>query len=250
VKNFGRRGVLGTLGLVVVGGLIAYVWLPQAARAPGESFFAAWCSAFGVPKSWASSLVTVAPNPSSEIVLTHTLLAKPQKADIASGAALAQRCVACHGPASSVPGSPNLAGQYEAVVYKQLHDFKSGIRTNPVMTAMAVPLSDIEMRQLAAYYASLARPTGALAVSSAPQIVKWGAPMRNIAPCGSCHGDIDHTMASSWLEGQPKEYLRAQLTAFASGERRNDINGQMRAMAHALSPQEIDLAADYYSKGK
>ena len=54
--------------------------------------------------------------------------------------------------------------------------------------------------------------------------------MRNIAPCGACHGELDSKAGSPWLEGQPVTYLRAQLDAFARA-RRNDISEQMRNVA-------------------
>ena len=65
--------------------------------------------------------------------------------------------------------------------------------------------------------------------------------------CGSCHGDIDHTLASPWLKGEPAAYLTAQLNAFLTGSRTNDINGQMRAMVHGMTPAEMAAAAAYYS---
>jgi cytochrome c553 len=114
------------------------------------------------------------------------------------------------------------------------------------MTPMAQSLDDSQMQALAAYYASLPRLRPAR-VEAAPAIVRFGAPMRNIAPCDTCHGGIDHTMASPWLHGAPKEYLRTQLAAFAKGERTNDINGQMRAMARRLTLAEIDDAAAFYA---
>ncbi len=252
MKNIGFWGVLGTVGLVIVGGLIAYVWVPQVQRYPGQTFFGAWCSAFGVPRSWATAEPTVSPDPSSEVVLNHALL-DPQPANVGHGATLALRCTMCHGPTGiSYASSPNLAGQYAVVVYKQLRDYQTGVRTHSIMTAMASTLSDVDIRRLAAYYASLPRPTQMEipALEAAPDIVKWGAPMRNIAPCGACHGAIDHSMASPDLKGEPASYIRAQLTAFATGTRRNDINGQMRAMARQLSPQEIEQAAVYYAGGK
>lgn len=251
MNKAGLWGVLGTLALVLVGGVIAYVWLPQVQRDPEQSLFAAWCSALGVPKSWLSSKEPALSSPSSEVVLNHELLGSATASDVHAGGELAQGCAGCHGPTPiSFPNSPNLAGQYAIVVYKQLRDFKSGIRTHAIMSGMAAPLSDGQMRQLAAYYASLPRPAAAQLTGSPPDIVKWGAPMRNIAPCGSCHGDVDHTIASPWLKGQPEDYIRAQLTAFGSGERHNDINGQMRAMAHGLKPEEIAQAAAYYSEPK
>lgn len=239
-------GVLGSGALVILAGLLSFVWLPEAQRDPNESLFGAWCSALGVPKTWLSS-TPIAPGPTSAVLLTHALLNKRGPADIGHGATLALRCTMCHGPTGiSYANSPNLAGQYAAVVYKQLRDYKSGIRSNAIMTVMAGNLSDTQMQQLAAYYASLPRPARGSSERPVPAIVKWGAPMRNIAPCGSCHGDVDHTMASPWLGGEPRAYIAAQLQAFVNGGRINDINAQMRAMAHALTPSEVQDAAAYY----
>ena len=75
----------------------------------------------------------------------------------------------------------------------------------------------------------------------------YGAPLRGIAPCGSCHGSLDNKVGSPWLEGQSEVYMREQLLAFASGQRRNDISQQMRNIARAMTPQEIDEAAAYYA---
>lgn len=247
MRRIGLWGVLGTAALVFVGGLIAYVWIPHAQRDPNESLLAAWCSAWGVPRSWLAD-APVAPQPTSTVVLNHQLLGEPTAFDVGHGATLALRCTMCHGPTGiSYANSPNLAGQYAAIVYKQLRDYRSGIRTSAIMTPMAQSLSDTEMRQLAFYYASLPRPQSAHLSQAAPGIVKWGAPMRNVPPCGSCHGDVDHTQASPWLGGEPESYIRTELLAFASGERANDINAQMRDVARGLSPSEIEEAAAYYA---
>jgi cytochrome c553 len=249
MKRIALWGVLGTAALIVFGGLLSFVWLPNAQRNPNESLFGAWCSALGVPRTWLSS-TPISPGATSKVVLTHDLLNIPRASDIGHGATLALRCTMCHGPTGiSYANSPNLAGQYAAVVYKQLRDYQSGIRSNAIMTVMARSLSDVEMQQVSAYYASLPRPARAQLSQTAPAIVKWGAPMRNIAPCGSCHGDVDHTMASPWLGGEPEGYIRTQLQAFVSGERVNDINAQMRAMARALTRVEIEEAAAYYAGG-
>lgn len=78
-------------------------------------------------------------------------------ADAAAGKAKSVTCVACHGAngISAIPMYPNLAGQKEQYLLKQLKDFKSGARKDPVMGPMAMPLSDADMANLAAYYASL-----------------------------------------------------------------------------------------------
>lgn len=87
------------------------------------------------------------------LVLSAPLMA----ADAAAGKAKAATCVACHGPegVSVNPMWPNLAGQKEAYLAKQLKDFRDGRRNDPVMGPMAKGLSDEDIANLAAYYASL-----------------------------------------------------------------------------------------------
>ena len=77
--------------------------------------------------------------------------------DAAAGKGKAVMCAACHGTAgvSAVPIYPNLAGQKEAYLTKQLKDFKSGKRNDPVMKGMVMALSDTDMENLAAYYANM-----------------------------------------------------------------------------------------------
>lgn len=85
-----------------------------------------------------------------------TSLGASAAGDAAAGKAKSVVCAACHGPDgnSSNPLWPNLAGQKEAYMVKQLKDFKSGARKDPVMAPMAAPLSDRDMENLAAYFAS------------------------------------------------------------------------------------------------
>jgi len=77
--------------------------------------------------------------------------------DAAAGKAKAASCAACHGAdgISKIPTYPNLKGQKAAYVVKQLKAFKTGDRKDPTMNAMAKPLSDADMANLAAYYAGL-----------------------------------------------------------------------------------------------
>ena len=77
--------------------------------------------------------------------------------DAAAGKAKAATCAGCHGAAgiSAVPTYPNLAGQKEAYMTKQMKAFKDGTRKDPTMNAMAKPLSDADMANISAYYAGL-----------------------------------------------------------------------------------------------
>ena len=244
-------GVGVAAGIFVLTAIGGFIVLPYAQKQlQFASLWDAICSAAGLPqRSVAVASSRVGPR-LSEAILTSTTLARPSQESIGRGATLAQRCAICHGPTGiSRADSPNLAGQYVAVIYKELVDFRSGARTNAVMSPFAVNLTDQEIADLAAYYAYLPRlpayhPTPQL---PRPRIVIYGAPLRGIAPCGSCHGSLDNKAGSPWLEGQSETYMKEQLQGFASGDRRNDISQQMRNVARALTPQEIDEAAAYYA---
>lgn len=90
-------------------------------------------------------------------IAATVMIASPAFAgDIAAGKAKSATCAACHGAEgiSAIPMYPNLAGQKEAYLTKQLKDFKSGARKDPVMSAMAMGLSDEDVANVAAYFAS------------------------------------------------------------------------------------------------
>jgi cytochrome c553 len=244
-------GVGVAAGLFVVTALVGFIVLPLAQ--PHLDFDGLWdviCSAAGLPRSSPHAEAPKAAHRLSEAVLTPTTLARPSQESIGRGATLAQRCAICHGPTGiSRADSPNLAGQYASVIYKELLDFRSGARTNAVMSPFAVNLTDQEIVDLSNYYAYLPRLPAFHPVEQAPKprIVIYGAPLRGIAPCGSCHGSLDNKAGSPWLEGQSEAYLKAQLQALASGRRTNDISQQMRNIARAMTPQEINEAAAYYA---
>jgi cytochrome c553 len=128
-------------------------------------------------------------------------------------------------------------------------DFKTGARVNAVMTPFTTRLSERDMVDVALYYSYLPRLPAYHPQQSPqpPRVVVYGAPMRGIAPCGSCHGALDNKAGSPWLEGQPAAYIKSQLEAFASGARRNDPGRVMRNIAEQMTPQEIDEAAGYYA---
>ena len=232
--------------------VVGFVWLPQQQR--GERYRGVWeaiCSAAGLVRHppTGESIVR-ADYPTTRVEIVPRMLAGASAVSIGRGATLALRCSMCHGARGlSQADIPNLAGQYAVAIYKQLADFRTGARTSAVMAPLVGDLRDSDMRDLAAYYAYLPRlpayhPTPQL---PKPNIVIYGAPLRGIAPCGACHGSLDNKTGSPWLEGQSEAYMKAQLQAFASGERRNDISQQMRNIARALTPQEIDEAAAYYA---
>ena len=239
-----------TAAIAVLATITGLILLPLAQ--PDLKLSGIWdaiCSAAGVPR------VTSQPNSiqpdfkTSNVVMTSEMLTKTNQVSIGRGATLAQRCAICHGPQGvSDANSPNLAGQFAAVTYKELNDFKTGARVNVVMSPFAATMSNQDMLDVAAYYAYLPRvPSNNLDPKAvAPAIVTIGAPMRNVAPCGACHGDIDNKAGSPWLGGQSAVYIKAQLQAFVAGTRRNDISQQMRNIARQMTAEEIDQVARYY----
>lgn len=240
-----------TVALLAGTALGGFVLLPYAQ--PDLKLAGVWdaiCSAAGVPKASSSAAPVQPDGKLTKVVVTSALPSAADPEAVGRGATLAQQCAICHGPTGvSRADSPNLAGQYAPVVYKQLADFKAGVRVNATMTPFAVNLSNQDMADLAAYYAYLPRLPGYHPDNNkpAPRIVINGAPLRNIAPCGSCHGVLDNKTGSPWLEGQPAAYVKSQLQAFASGARRNDISQQMRNIARKMTPEEIDQAAEWYA---
>ncbi|PCE33102.1 c-type cytochrome [Burkholderia ubonensis] len=247
-----RVSVGAVIGVALVSAVIGFVWLPSAQ--PDAQFRGVWnaiCSAAGVPRKWlAGSDSTVTPAyPVSRVEVTPQLLADATPLSIGRGATLSLRCTMCHGEKGmSQANTPNLAGQYAIVVYKQMLDFVSGARQNAVMSPMVRGLTDQDVRDLAAYYASLPRPASTRAGDAvAPDIVVRGAPLRNIPACAACHGGIDHQTGSPWLDGLPAAYTKAQLLDFASGARRNDTSEQMRNIARNMTPDEIAAAANWYA---
>jgi cytochrome c553 len=243
-----KRALAALVVLLVLSLLAGFIWLPM-----GKPDFAqgglwdAICRAAGVPSAW------VAPQPRDDLLASRVsmvpALAGGAGGDAGRGGTLAQqRCTMCHG-ARGVSSSevPNLAGQYSEVTYKQLVDYANGTRRHTLMQALAKGMSDQDIRDLAAFYGQLARPSPAPESVETPQLVKVGDPLRNLAPCASCHGGIDKKPGSPWLEGMPQAYLVAQTQAFAKGERRNDPLGVMRNIARQMTSAEIEAAARYYA---
>ncbi|MEZ5506901.1 MAG: c-type cytochrome [Gammaproteobacteria bacterium] len=182
--------------------------------------------------------------------------------DAAAGQAKSAVCGACHGADgnSMVPNFPKLAGQGEAYLLKQLQDIKSGAREVPEMMAITPGLSDQDMADLAAFYASQ-KPTGGAAdpalVELGQQVYRGGNATTGVPACASCHGATGRGMPEAGfpaLAGQHAAYIETQLKAFraagredAEGKRRtNDGDTKMmRATAARLSDKEIKALASY-----
>ena len=178
--------------------------------------------------------------------------AVPAKADLAAGEAKAtQVCVSCHAVDGSrgAPGFPILQGQHPEYLVKQLTEYKSGKRQNSIMSSMAAQLSDADIRNLAAFYATKKAKDGAArnkdTVALGEQIYRGGVAAKSIPACAACHGPSGAGIPSQYprLSGQHADYTKAQLTAFREEKRTNSL--QMTTIAANLSTKEIDALSDY-----
>ncbi|HNB45172.1 MAG TPA: cytochrome c [Burkholderiaceae bacterium] len=178
--------------------------------------------------------------------------AKPAaKADPAKGQVTAQVCSACHAIDGSrgVSANPILQGQHADYLVKQLTEFKSGKRDNAVMKGMATPLSDEDMKNVAAFFASKSMPAGAAKTKDlvllGEKIYRGGVADRSIPACSGCHSPNGAGIPAQYprLAGQHAEYTEAQLKAFRDGVRKN--NPVMNGVAAKLNDREVKALADY-----
>jgi len=247
-----RWSVTSLAALTVVSLLVGFVWLPSVhGDFTAKGIWDSICRAAGVPASWGVGGDVKRGPPTTDVVLARTMARSGADDAIGRGATLALNCTMCHGAhGMSVSDAPNLAGQYPEVVIKQLLDYKRGWRSHALMQGLARALSDEDIADLAAYYAYLpkARTAPTTYDETLPALVRVGDPLRNIAPCISCHGGVDQKLGTPWIEGMPKSYLVAQLQAFRNGTRRNDSQAQMRNMVRTMTDKEIDEVASFYAR--
>lgn len=184
----------------------------------------------------------------------HAEDAPSQAVDMAAGEAKASTvCMACHGPQgnSIVPIWPKLAGQHPDYIYKQLVEFKSGARVNEQMSPMAAPLTEDEMRSLAAYYAAQTQSSGTTNPDMADlgeRVFKAGNPETGVPACSGCHGPGGQGLNLAKfprISGQHADYLTQTLKDFRAGARNNDPNAMMRGSAARLTDEEITAVAQY-----
>jgi cytochrome c553 len=166
-----------------------------------------------------------------------------------------QICAACHGADgnSPLPMNPSLAGQHPEYLFKQLNEFKSGSRNNAVMMGMVAGVSAEDMRNLAAYYAAQ-KPSESAAkdkdlVAQGRKLFRGGNVATGVTACAGCHSPNGAGIPTQFprLAGQHPEYVVAQLKAFRAGDRANDSNAMMRAVAGRLTDREIAAVAEYLS---
>ncbi len=174
------------------------------------------------------------------------------KPDLAAGEAKAsQVCVACHAADGSrgAPAYPVLQGQHPEYLAKQLRDFKAATRKNPVMQGMAAPLTEADIRNVSAFYASKQPKDGVAKnkdiVALGEKIFRGGIAAKSVPACAACHSPNGAGIPAQYprLKGQHADYTKTQLVDFRQGARGN--SEQMVTIASNLSDKEIEALADY-----
>jgi len=199
-----------------------------------------------------SCLLLVAASASFAAEEAKPAAAAPAKPDLAKGQTTATNvCAACHTSDGSrgSPANPIIQGQHPEYLAKQLTEFKSGKRANPIMQGMAAALSEADMKSVAAFY-STKQPKPGFAknkelVTLGEKIYRGGIADRMVPACAGCHGPSGAGIPSQYprLSGQHADYTAAQLNAFRSGARAN--SAQMTGVAAKMNDKEIKAVADY-----
>lgn len=178
--------------------------------------------------------------------------AKVSQPDLAKGeASFGTVCVACHAPEgnSVIPVNPKLAQQHPQYLIRQLQEFKSGKRANPIMMGMTAALSDDDMKNIAYWLNTKTQQPGSAKdkdlVMLGERIYRGGIADRQVPACAGCHSPNGAGIPAQYprLGGQHAEYTALQLTAFRDGARSNSL--QMTQVAAKLNDREIKAVADY-----
>lgn len=181
------------------------------------------------------------------------------RGDAARGAPIATTvCAACHGPDGNSPtaANPKIAGQHAAYLYKQMMDFKAGPdgkaeRVSPIMNGMIAAFSEEQLRDFAAYFAAQKQSGGELrnreTLALGQRLYRAGDAGKGLPACAACHGPTGAGIPAQYprIGGQFAEYTEAQLKAFRTGARANDLNKMMRMVAERMTDAEIRAVADY-----
>ncbi len=174
-------------------------------------------------------------------------------ADSEAGKTKSALCAGCHGVDGNSPNAiwPSLAGQHASYLVKQLQNFKSGERADPIMQGMAAMLSEADMQDVAAYFESQKlNPVSfdASLVELGEAIYRGGITETSVAACMGCHspsGAGNEPARYPSLRGQHSDYLVAQLKKFRDGTRANDSGAIMRQIAKRMTDSEIMSVAAY-----
>ncbi|MCW8848181.1 MAG: cytochrome c4 [Sedimenticola sp.] len=190
---------------------------------------------------------------SVSIVLAMVVVNAQAAGDAAAGKTKSATCLACHGADGNSANAvwPKLAGQHPNYIKKQLQEFKAGARKNDLMSPMAMPLSDQDMDDLAAYFSSQTQAPGTATADSVElggKIYRAGNASTNVAACMACHGPTGSGNPSAKfprISGQHAAYIEKTLKDFRSGDRTNDNAKMMQNVVFRMTDKEIAAVAQY-----
>ncbi len=189
------------------------------------------------------------------------------KSDTSRGKTLSVTCIGCHGADGNSPSGafPKIAGQHANYLFKQLKDFKSKTRSSTLMLGITTPLSDQDMRDLSAFFASQIKNSNV--VDGKKKLFKLGKELyhggniaRAIVACAACHGPSGEGVANAKfpvLSGQHVRYIKDQLKNFRAyylnkkfsdtpkPTRENDLNEVMRDVSAQLTDHDIEALSAY-----
>lgn len=178
--------------------------------------------------------------------------------DPVAGAAKAMICMGCHGldGNSFVPTFPKLAGQGVDYLVKELFDFRSGQRFDPMMLGIVAGLTEDDIVNLAAYFGSQELRAGAAnpaVVEVGERLYREGRPEDNLPPCAGCHGlrgeGFPGVIEGGFpgVSGQHAAYTLKQLNDFRAGTRSNDWSGVMQFVTSRLTEEDMVVLSEYLS---
>jgi cytochrome c553 len=168
-------------------------------------------------------------------------------ADVTAGKATAESCAGCHGAdgISQTAETPSLAGEPDDYTQWQLVYFRRGARKNELMESVAQSLTNEEIRNLGAYYASLPPPKPEPAPAS-DALAQTGARLAKQHRCASCHGDgFAGVGPAARLSGQREDVLLKALHEFKSGSRVGSGVASMADVTFDLNDADMQALAHY-----
>ena len=173
-----------------------------------------------------------------------------------ASATVCQGCHGVHGEGNAPAAIPRLAGQSAEYLGKQLEDYASGDRANPVMQNFAKPLTQADIEAIATYFSTANAPRAVIpSTASASELdlgrrlARQGSEAKRVQACDSCHGPdgMGVLHAAPYLAGQSAQYLTSALTSFQQRTRKNDPGKLMTSVAGQLNTSDIAAAAAYFS---
>ena len=255
-SSFGLKAVAIIGSSALLAGLLSFIVLPTIqGREEGLDVFESLCRALGLQAE--NTPVFTAKTAGSTVAFDENTRWIIANGDPGKGGELAADvCTACHlpnGETSDPRSIPTITGQSAPAIYKQLRDIKGGIRESEIMKPIADELDEKSISDLAAYYSGLRRrnddnPESAAVSEQTISLALRGDAARGLPACAACH---EARSGGPWeapnLTGQYYSYFEAQLNAYATGKRKNDLYARMRTIASKLTAKEIAELSAYYN---